>query len=103
MRDDGLMAGALSRLQGTRSLRAKVAGQRIPCSFLWVGLVRWALAKGSPTDYIMYITVLYWGGWWTLECMPQGGEDEEKGYSSWVDTAVLFIVFNAAVRKHRVT
>jgi hypothetical protein len=51
-------------------LRAKVAGQRIPCSFLWVGLVRWALAKGSPTDYIMYITVLYWGGWWTLECIP---------------------------------
>ena len=48
--DDGLMAGA------------KVAGQRISCSFLWVGLVRWALAKGSPTDYIMYITVLYWGG-----------------------------------------
>jgi hypothetical protein len=97
--DDGWMAGA--RLQGIRSSRAKLAGQRISCSFLWVG---WALAKGVLTDYITYITC-------TVQCFTGGMVDirvhtylravktRKRGYSSWVDTTVLF----SAVRKHRVT
>jgi hypothetical protein len=59
-------------------------------------------SEGFPTDYIMYITVLYWGGWWTLglHTLYLRAVKMRKGDAQgWVNTAVLF----NAVPKHRVT